>query len=56
MTQQLRALAALTEDLDLVPSTHVMDHNYHNSSSRRYCSGPPLLTTTGSRHADDACR
>ena len=28
MAQQLRVLAALTEDLDLVPNTHMVVHNH----------------------------
>jgi hypothetical protein len=29
MTQQLKALNALLEDLGLCPSTHMVAHNYH---------------------------
>jgi hypothetical protein len=35
MAQQLRALAALPEDLDSIPNTHKVAHNYLLSSSGR---------------------
>ena len=44
MAAQLRALAALPEDLGLIPNTHMAAHNYYNSSFRG-CAAffwPPL--------------
>ena len=34
MAQQLRALAVVTEELSLGPSTHMMAHTVYTSSSR----------------------
>jgi hypothetical protein len=42
----LRALVALVENSDLVPSVHTRNHNSNSNGS----DGLPLLTSSGTRH------
>lgn len=49
MAQKLGALAALPEDLDLVPQTHTAAHNHPNLQFQRIRC--PLLTSADSRYS-----
>ena len=49
MAQWLRALAALTENLGLIPRTHLVPTDY-----LQFQIQPPLLASVGTRHTSGA--